>query len=33
MGVVGRARISDLLLGGATSTILRRVPIPVLVAA
>jgi len=33
MGVVGRARISELLLGGATRTILRQVPIPVLVAA
>lgn len=33
MGVMGRARLSEFLLGGATSTILKRVPIPVLVAA
>lgn len=33
MGVVGRARLSEFLLGGATGVIMKRVPIPVLVAA
>jgi nucleotide-binding universal stress UspA family protein len=33
MGVVGRARFSEFLLGGATGTIMKRIPIPVLVAA
>lgn len=33
MGVVGRARLSEFLLGGATGTIMKRIPIPVLVAA
>ena len=33
MGVHGRARLSDLLLGGATRTVLARAAIPVLVAA